>query len=377
MHCAGVPVLLLGVPETLSRRALNRALLARQLLLAREAIAPIAAIERLVGLQAQQPRPPFIGLWSRLADFERAELRTLLETCQVVRGTAMRCTLHLMSARDYLAFRPVLQPVLTGSMQAILRERTATFEIEALLTEARRLFGERPRTFTEVRTKLLRRFPGADERAMGYAVRTHLPLVVAPAEHDWGFRADPEFTLAEEWLGEPLPADEGPAALVLRYLAAFGPAAASDAQAWCGLGGLATVLDGLRSQLVVFRDERKRELFDLPEAPRPPVETPAPVRFVADFDNLILGHAHRTRIIAEEHRSRVVTKNLLVLPTFLVDGFVAGTWKVSQARKNVILNLTPFQPLPTRAMEDLAEEGERLAGFVEPEATGFDLRAGE
>lgn len=361
-------------PETLTRKALNRALLARQMLLAREDTSALKAIEHMVGLQAQLARPPFVGLWSRIAGFQREELQSLIESRQVVRGTLMRCTLHLMSQTDYAAFRPVLQPALTLGMRSILKDRLNSFPLDALITEARRLFAERSRTFAELREALLERFPDADERAMGYAVRTQLPLIVMPGEHEWGFRGVADFALAEGWLGQPLAADDRPHALLLRYLAAFGPASASDIQAWSGLRGLATVLNELRPQLQVFRDERKRELFDLPEAPRPPEDTPAPVRLVADFDNLILSHADRTRIITEEHRAVVITNNGRVLPTFLVDGFVAGTWKVTRVRKMTTLTVSPFAPLSSAARSELAAEGERLARFLQPDAGQFDLQ---
>lgn len=360
--------------QIFTRKALNRALLARQMLLAGEPISAAAAIEHLVGLQAQQARPPFVGLWSRVPGFQREDLYSLIQGRQVVRATLMRCTLHLMSRADLLAFRPVLQPALTRGMLSILRDRMKSFDLDALLAEARRLFEERPRTFTDLRTELLKRFPQGDERAMGYAVRTQLPLVVTPSEHPWAFRADPEFTLAENWLGEPLTTDDRPHALVLRYLAAFGPASTSDVQAWSGLQGLAPVLNDLRPQLQVFRDERKRELFDLPGAPRPPEDTAAPAHFIADFDNLVLSHADRTRVIADEHRPVVITKNGMVLPTFLLDGFVAGTWSLSRVRKTGVLTVSPFAPLPSTAKLELAAEAEDLARFLEPEAGQFDLR---
>jgi hypothetical protein len=361
-------------PKTLTRKALNRALLDRQMLMAREDAAALAVIERLVGLQAQRARPPFTGLWSRISGFQRQELLSLIGSRQIVRGTLMRCTLHLMSSRDYAAFRPVLQPALRLGMRSILRDRVKRFNLDALLPEARRLFVERPRTFMDLRAALLEMYPDADERAIGYAVRTHLPLIVVPGEHEWGFPGDADFALAEEWLSRPLETDERPHALVLRYLAAFGPASASDIQAWSGLAGLAAVLKELRPRLQVFRDERRRDLFDLPAAPRPPEETPAPVRFVADFDNLILSHADRTRIIADEHRSVVVTKNGQVLPTFLVDGFVAGTWKVSRIRNVATLTVCPFAPLPSATKSDLVAEGMSLVRFLQPEADRFDLQ---
>jgi hypothetical protein len=258
-------------------------------------------------------------------------------------------------------------------MQAILQGRTGTFDTDAVLREARRLFAERPRTFNELRADLIALFPDADERAMGYFVRTQIPLVTIPAEHDWSYRADACFGLAEDWLGEPLPRAARPHDLVLRYLAAFGPASAADVGAWSALRGLTPVLEDLRPQLRIFRDERKRELFDLPDGPRPLEDTPAPARFVADFDNLVLSHADRSRVIADEHRKAVVTKNGLVLPTILVDGFVAGTWKVTRTRKTVTLTVTPFSALPTRAREELAAESGDLLRFLEPDAPTTDL----
>ncbi|WP_074315279.1 winged helix DNA-binding domain-containing protein [Singulisphaera sp. GP187] len=361
-------------PETLSRTALNRALLARQMMLAREAVAPLVAVERLVGLQAQQPQPPFIGLWTRIAGFERESLWRLLHDRAVVRSTLMRGTLHLMSAADYLRIRGTLQPMLSAGMRAVLRDRLEGLDVEGLTTAARAVFHERPRTFTELRTALLETVPEADERAMGFAVRTHLPLVAVPDDSSWGYRADPDFATAESWLGTVpgpgVPAQE----LVLRYLAGFGPAAAVDVQAWSGLTGVRDQLEALRPRLKTFRDDRKRELFDLPEAPRPPEETPAPVRFLPGFDNIILSHADRTRIIADEYRPRVTTKNLLVLPTFLVDGFVAGTWKVMIAKKAACLTLSPFTALAKPAKAELAEEGEQLVRFIEPDAVGWSVK---
>ncbi|MHC5543269.1 winged helix DNA-binding domain-containing protein, partial [Singulisphaera rosea] len=204
----------------------------------------------------------------------------------------------------------------------------------------------------------------------------HLPLVVVPDDSAWGYRADPSFVDAEDWIGRPLATDPSPEPLVLRYLAAFGPASATDVQTWSGLAGLRDVLEGLRPQLRVFRDGR-RDLFDLPDAPRPPEETPAPVRFLPAFDNLILGHAERSRIIAEEHRPRVVTRNLLVLPTFLVDGFVAGTWTSTRSKRETNLTLTPFVPLSEASKAELIAEGESLLHFLAPEAPQPSIRFAE
>lgn len=362
------------VAGVLSRRALNRGLLARQMLLVREDVPALAAVERLVGLQAQQPLPPFVGLWTRLAKFERDDLIGLLKERAIVRATTMRGTLHLMTAVDYMAFRETLQPMLTAGMNSVLRERAQALDVPALVAIARKFLGDEPRTFTELREALLAAFPTGDERAMGYAVRTHVPLVAAPDDAAWGFAADPRFVDVETWLGRPTDIAERREELVLRYLAAFGPATAADAQAWLGLGGLKEVFETLRPQLLTFRDEKKRELFDLPDAPRPSEDTAAPVRFLPGFDSAILAHADRLRIIADAHRGLVTTKNLQVLPTILMDGFVAGTWKGTRAKKTATLTISPCAKIAVAARKQLTAEGERLLRFIEPEAGEWTVR---
>ncbi len=357
-----------GAPE-LSLRALNRATLARQMLLERAALPVEAAVERLAGMQAQIPRPPFLGLWTRLAGFEREMLSRALHDRRIVRATAYRGTLHLLTAADLLAFRGALQPMLSRGMQSILRNRTESFDMERLLEEARAFFAGKPATFDAARAHLAARFPVADERAMGYAVRTHLPLVQVPDESPWAFPAAAGFALADEWLGRPIPSgDDGLPGLVRRYLAAFGPASVTDAQNWSGIGGLRTTFEALRPELSTFCDENGRELFDLPDAPRPDAETPAPVRFLPEYDNLVLGHDDRRRIVADAHRPQLVTKNLQVPGTFLLDGFVAGTYKIERKKKLATLTLAPFGKLVKRDLRPLEGEGEALLAFVEPEA---------
>ncbi len=363
--------------DVLTRRQLNRATLARQMLLAREEVSAVEAVERLCGLQAQDAKPPFTGLWTRVEGFRREDLHRVLHEHAVVRATLMRATLHLMSARDYVAFRLALQPVMTQALR-VLGARAEGLDLEKVLPVARVLLQEQPRTFEELRPLLVEAFPNVNDRALGYAVRTHLPLVMVPTQDRWGFPAAARFTLADVWLGAPLPDDPGAMeALVLRYLAAFGPATAADAQTWSGLQGLKRVLDALRPNLSVFKDERGRELFDLPHAPRPNADVPVPPRFLPEFDNLVLSHADRTRVLAEEHRGLVVTKNLRVRATFLWDGFVAGTWQVERKRQAATLQITPFAPLPEGAADDLAAEGEALLRFVEEDAASFAVEVGD
>ncbi len=374
--------ILRGAAEPVTLRALNRATLARQMLLEREKAKPIQAIERLVGLQAQWPALPFVGLWSRLVAFKRQDLARLLDRREVVRGSMMRGTLHVVSKKDYLALRPVFQPVFTRGMLSVLRERAMALDIEKLVAEAQAYLAERPRTFTEVRDHLTALHPGADSRAMGFAVRMNLPLVQVPTEDRWAFAADSAFAVASSWLGRPEidskltsgPRSEDPGPLVLRYLEAFGPATASDVQTWCGLQGLGKVVAGLKPKLRVLKDERGREVFDLPDAPLPPGDTPAPPRLLPEFDNLILGHTDRKRFIADRHRRWVFLPGLRVRATFLVDGFVAGTWDVERKKDVATLTLEPFEALAKKAQGELVKEAGQLVRFVQEDATKFDVR---
>jgi Winged helix DNA-binding domain len=355
-----------------TRKELNRATLARQLLLARDRTSPVHAVERLVGLQAQEPRPPFVGLWTRLDDFQTSDLRAALDG-DLVRGMAMRATLHLMSARDFAALRMSLQPVMTRAMKGALRGRDQGLDLDRVLPAARELLEEEPRDFNELRALLSERFPDVNHRALGYAVRTQMPLVMVPTDDRWAFPSAAKFALPEFAVAD----GEDPRPLVLRYLAAFGPATAADAQTWSGLKGSKAVFDDLRDELVTLQDEDGRELFDVPDAPRPGADAEAPPRFLPDFDNLMLAHADRTRVIADEHRGEVVTKNLRVRATFLWDGFVAGTWTMGRKGKTATLRMTPFGRLPKRAVNALSAEGEALLRFVEEDATAFDVKVAE
>ncbi|MDP9257351.1 MAG: winged helix DNA-binding domain-containing protein [Actinomycetota bacterium] len=360
--------------ETLTGRQLNRATLARQLLLEREPIGPLEAISRLCGLQAQEPAPPFIGLWTRLAGFEREHLLAALRDREVVRATLMRATLHLLGAEDYAAFRPVLQPVMERAVR-VLGERAKGLEPARVLPAARALLLERPLGFNELRRLLQEQFPDVNDRALGYTVRTHVPLVMVPTDARWGFPSVGEFTLADTWLGGALPEDGAPEQLVRRYLAAFGPASAADAQTWSGLQGLAAVFEAMRPELLVFKGESgRRELFDLSEAPRPDADVPVPARFLPEFDNLVLAHADRTRLLADEHRAALVTKNLRVRAAFLWDGMVAGTWEIQRKRAAATLVMTPFHTLPARAAKALSAEAESLLRFAADDATSFAVR---
>jgi hypothetical protein len=358
------------MPATLTLRDLNRATLARQHLLARTSDPVPAVVAQLAGLQAQLARPPFVGLWTRIEGFDRGALTAPVHARRLVRATAMRGTLHVMGADDYRTLRAALQPMFTAAFQSTLGARATGLDVARVTADAREILRtEGPLTFDALRDRLSARMPDADVRAMGYAARMHLPLIQVPDDGAaWGWDAKAPFTLAEDWMNvECAPACD-PTTLVRRYLAAFGPATPADAAAWSGMRGLRDAFAAVRDELVVLRDERKRELFDLPDAPRPGGDVEAPVRFLPDFDNLVLAHDDRTRVIAEAHRARIVSKNLQVAATFLVDGMVAGTWTVAKARGTATLTLQPFAPIAARARRALEAEGETLARFVEPDA---------
>jgi hypothetical protein len=361
--------------RVLSLRELNRTTLARQFLLERTDRPILEAIKRLVGLQAQLARPPYVGLWTRLKDFARADLASAIEQKRVIKATLLRGTLHLTTADDYLKFRASLQPVLTNALEAIVKERGASVDIPRLVDAAREFMRAEPRSFAEITTLLTGLVPGGNPGAMRYAVRTHLPMVQVPIETGWSYPGNPRFTLAEAWLTTTLPTSEHLPDLVKRYLAAFGPATVKDMQTWSYLPDLEPVFETLRPELVRYRAERGRELFDLPDMPIARGDSVAQVRFLPEFDNLLLAHQNRTRVVPKAYRSRVYLPGLRVAATVLIDGFVAATWTTERVKQTASLVISPFEPLsltkPVRAA--LTQEGEQLVRFVEPDAASFEV----
>ncbi len=346
----------------LGRRALGRALLARQHLLTRSRLTPAALIHHLGGLQAQAaPQPPYLGLLARLDRFTSEQLSTLIEQRAAVRIALQRGTIHLVTAEDCLTLRPLLQPVLDQALRTTYGKRLAGLDLDALAADARALVEAQPRTFQQLGALLAATRSDRDPAALAQAARCLLPLVQVPPRGLWGHAGPAAHTTAEAWLGRPLDPAPSPDDLVLRYLAAFGPATAADLRKWSGLGGLTPVLKRLAPRLLTFRDEQDRLLYDLPEAPRPDESTPAPVRLVAPFDNLLLSHADRTRVLPEEYRGRVMTQNGIVLGTLLVDGLVAGSWRLT-AEQDVVVQ--PFAPLRRADRQAAEAEAERVRAFA-------------
>lgn len=489
----------------LGTRALNRATLERQLLLRRSPLSAKAAVEHLLGLQAQNVRPPYYALAARLDGFTPEELSGLMADREVVRIVTMRSTIHTHTAADALILRPLVQPARDRELTNF-RKGLAGVDLDRLAALARGLVEAEPRTMKQLREALQTEWPDADPQALAIAARCKLPLVQVTPRGLWGRSGQVALTTAEHWLGRgpadrsmappatapganpssasasasaqgasspvapapgssspsaaargaaswgaalpaapaqsssspfaaapsaaspavtsssaPAPGSSSPSAAapsaasptptapgvaspaapapgstpssatapdatappaspaattpspdatVLRYLAAFGPASVKDMQTWAGLTRLREVFERLRPQLVTFRDEGGVELFDLPDAPRPDAETPAPPRFLPEFDNLLLSHADRTRVVPAEYRGRSWVGNQAHC-TFLVDGFLAGVWRLAEG----VLVMEPFGTLSKAQRADLAEEAVRMLDTMHP-GTSYDIRFG-
>lgn len=361
--------------ERLSNRALNRALLERQLLLRRHVLPAAEAIEHLVGMQAQEPLQPYTGLWSRLEHFQPAELAELLTGRAVVRSPLMRTTVHLVSARDSLTLYPLMRDVLVRTLKNTpFGKATVGLDTDPLLATGRELLEERPRTIAELGKLLHEQWPEYAPKDLAYVIHYLLPLVQIPPRGVWGQRLQATWTTIEAWLDSPLEPNPSLDELVLRYLAAYGPATTSDVRTWSGLAGLREVMERLRPRLRTFRDERGRELFDVPDGLLPDPETPAPPRFLPEYDNVLLSHADRTRIVSDEHRKGFQTANGVGPNTFLVDGFVRGSWKIARARSSATLLLDPLEPLTNQEGVALGKEGERLLAFAASDADTHEIQ---
>jgi hypothetical protein len=336
---------------------------------------PVAdAIEHLVGLQGQVPLVPYTSLWSRLDGFDPAELGRLVADRSVVRTSLMRGTIHMVTARDALFLRPILQPVL----ERVLRQsspfaRAVAGIDEAALFEAGRTMVEaEPLSRAKLSVRLAEQFPGYDPLAMAYMVAGLIPMVQVPPRGVWGAKSiQATWTTLSSWIGTPVgvATPEDLETMVLRYLAAFGPASVMDIQAWCWLTKLGAVVERLRPRLMTFRDETGRELFDLPDAPRPDPATPIPPRFLGEYDNLFLSHADRSRIGAIDIADRNFRKG-----PFFVDGFGQGCWDIVREGSQATVVVEPFRPLTQADHLAVGEEAERLVTLLAPDATSRDVR---
>ncbi|MEV5982938.1 winged helix DNA-binding domain-containing protein [Streptomyces sp. NPDC052114] len=360
----------------LTVRALGRAALARQLLLDRAGLPVLDAVSHLCGLQAQEPQEPFVGLWTRLRGFEPGALDALLVERRVVRTHLMRRTVHLVTADDVLAWRARHDPMLRQRVLGVYRRDFDGVDLDELAAAGREVLADgEPRSMPELARAVAHRWPDAAPRALGEMLVAGLvPMVQLPPRGLWRTKAGVRNLPLAAWLGRESdpPAEDGAdpvgRALVRRYLAAYGPAATADLRAWSGLAGLPAAVAAVRGELVAFRDERGRELLDLPDAPRPDPDTPAPVRFLPAFDNAILGYHDRSRIIDDAHKGLSVAGERAVL----VDGRVAAKWTVQEGTVTV----APLRRLSRAERAEVAEEGRALAAFLS-EGESERVRVGE
>jgi hypothetical protein len=353
--------------DRLSSTALNRATLARQHLLRRSDQSVPAAVEGAVGVNAQTPNAPYYWLWARVAGFEIAQLTAAIESRQVVRSTMMRGTQHLVGAADFRWLRPVLQPLLERLQRGTFGRRTAGIDPAAIAAAARELLAGRTMTRPDLGRLLDDRWPGRERGALAWSAQYLEPVLHPAPSGTWNTLGTTPFVLATDWLGDldPVPAPER---MVRRYLAAYGPATVADIRAWSGVSGLREVVDGMGGELRTFLDEAGRVLLDLPDAARPCADTPAPVRFLAEFDNLLLAYADRSRVMSADVRRQVCVGDG-VAPTVLVDGTVAGTWTLSRNGDGTTLRLQPLRRWTRAERTAVDDEAVRVLGFA---ASGGD-----
>jgi winged helix DNA-binding protein len=344
--------------DVLEQRALNRALLHRQHLLRRTTMPALSLAEHLVGMQAQAPLASYVGMWTRLDGFEPAELADLMTSRQVVRASLMRGTIHLVSAADALTLRPLTQPVLAGGFTGHFGQLLDGVDVDAVVKAGRELMEHAPRTRVELRKALGSQWPGWDADAMAFAVTYLVPSVQVTPRGVWGANGPAALTTIESWLGRSLDPSPSIDAVVLRYLAAFGPASVMDVQAWSGLTRLREVVS--RLPLRRYVDAQGNELYDVDGAVLPDPDTPAPVRFLPEYDNVLLSHADRSRVIPPGRRVPLPPGNGATTGTVLVDGMFQALWKL----RSDTLIVAPFRPLTPAERDDLAAEADRLLALI-------------
>lgn len=358
----------MGAVTELSLRQLNRTLLVRQMLVERVELNPFELVRHLVAVQGQEPNWPYVGLWARLNGFRHEDLAALLRDRRLVRSTMIRRTVHLADAEDFRWLRPTVRPVVHAALQApYYRAEIEGIDLDELAAAGRELLSGREMSRAQLGRLLAERFPDRHTRRLAESVEVLVPVVHGPDTGAWGAWRNRSVTIniAEEWIGAPM-AEAQPETLILRYLAAFGPASVADVQAWAGVTKLAAVMDGLRPRLRVFRDEFGKELFDLPDAPLADANLEVPVRFLPAFDNALLGHKDRRRVIDDEDRNRIAKVASAGVPMYLVDGFVHGRWSLV----GDTVRIQPWHPLSAADEDAVRAEAEHLLGFIAPEATG-------
>lgn len=328
---------------------------------------PVEIAEHLAGLQAQTTNTWYVGFWSRMESFDPQVVSQPMEQRELVRIALMRSTIHLVSAQDCLDFRLPVQPPIVRSTTAAFGKNWTGLDLDEVVSKGRQLLEQEPLTFNDLGKKLQESWPDRDAASLAQAVRAFAPLIQTPPRGLWGRSGLAKHTTAEAYLGKPLNPSTDPAPIVLRYLKAFGPATVMDAQNWSGLTKLGEVFERLRPRLVTVKSEDGKELFDLPEAPRPDEDTPAPARILYDFDNVLLGHADRSRIIDQAHVDAFWIDVRPVYGKVLIDGEVQGVWRVEKGTF-IVTSLKRIREA------EIAEEGMRLLTFLAPKAEKHDVQ---
>lgn len=339
----------------IDKRTLNRVTLERQLLLQRHPVTVPDALDRLVGLQAQAVNAPYLGLWTRLSDFALADLTDRLTDRSVVRSSVLRGTQHLVRADDFWWLRPLIEPALLRGRQAAFGKQTAGLDLDELAAHARSLLAGQQLTRPRLGAELASRWPAYEPMALAWSAQTLVPVVHPPPSGTWRRGGATPFVLATDWLGSAQP-NHGPDELVRRYLAAFGPATVADMRQWSGVRGLGEVVE--RMPLVSLGEG----LYDLPDMTYES-DVDAPVRFLPDFDNLMVAYADRTRLMPDDYRKRVCV-GAMVFATVLVDGTVRGTWKLALGKDKTTLTITLFERLPRASQVEVETEALRLLDFA-------------
>jgi hypothetical protein len=340
-------------------RALNRATLDRQLLLRRHPMPAVQAVAHLAGMQAQAPLSPYAGLWTRLQDFTPEALSNPISERLLLRAHLMRNTVHLLTAQDFLAFRPLYHELGERRLRASFGTRLGGVDLEQVRSRAREALDGRSLTRPELGKVLAEHWPEHTPDALAHAATHLIPLVQVPPRGIWGQHGPAAWALADQWLGQPLAVPPGALdRLVLRYLAAFGPATVNDIQAWSGLTRLREITDRLAGQLIGLGGG----LLDLPDAPRPDPDVPAPPRFLPEYDNLLLSHADRTRVIPHARPVPLPPGNGCTQGTLLIDGHWNATWKLTKTA----LEIHPFIPVTPQQADAITEEAARLLTFLAP-----------
>lgn len=356
--------------SVLTTRALNRATLARQMLLERSDGGIVEAVKFLGGLQGQQTHDPYIGLWSRLKDFRQEDLTALIVERTLARATTMRGTLHLHTADDLLGFRALVQPFVSQQWKSNFLRRFGSEDEGKVRRAGLRLLDKGPMTAGTLNKALKEKFPSAEPIALSTLVALSETLVQVPPTRIWGNNDAPLLARVENWLPPPYKRPLSREDLVRRYLAAYGPASIADMATWCRLSKLGESFKKISDELIVLEDESGRTLYDLPDAPRPDEDTPAPVRFLPLYDNAYLGYDNRRRMLSEA-TAHLVNMFQQFKPAVLIDGTMNAGWSIVSKKGEAVLEIETYRKILKRELRALEAEGLAFAKFMEPGARSW------